>query len=425
MKQVWAWRPLGEVTMAASNWNPRIDPRPSIRYVDVSAVSRDELRIVSDVKLSMADAPSRARKAVKAGDTIFATVRPALRRIAQIPEWLDGEIVSTAFCVLRPKLTEIDPDFLYFAMQLDGVTDEIAAMQSGASYPAVRDKDVMSQAIPVPPLSAQRKIAGALNLVRKAQLLQIERQSAVVALKYAAMHTLFTRGLSGERQKETEIGPVPESWDETTLRELCEGLGGSIQTGPFGSQLHRDDYQETGVPVVNPTHLDTGRVNRDNVPRVSEQDASRLQRHRLAAGDLLFARRGQIGRMALVTERESGWLCGTGCFLVRVRQPLIDNRFLAYLFSTEPLVAWLSAHAAGAIMPNLNNVTLGRTPVFSPAISEQREVVAILDAIDRKADLHRRRRAVLEELFKALLHKLMTGEIRIHDLALPPTGDSR
>ena len=79
------------------DWNPHLDPRPLIRYVDVSAVSRDELRIVSDAEHSSANAPSRARKVVNAGDTIFATVRPTLRRIAQIPASLDGEIVSTAF----------------------------------------------------------------------------------------------------------------------------------------------------------------------------------------------------------------------------------------------------------------------------------------------------------------------------------------
>ena len=126
----------------------------------------------------------------------------------------------------------------------------------------------------------------------------------------------------------------------------------------------------------------------------------------------------KLGRMAFVTDNEEGWLCGTGCFLVRVRRPFVDNRFLSQLFSTEPLVRWLSAHAAGAIMPNLNNVVLGLMPVFLPSISEQREIVAILDAIDSKIDLHRRKLAVLEELFKALLHKLMTGEIRVDELNL-------
>ncbi len=69
-------------------------------------------------------------------------------------------------------------------------------------------------------------------------------------------------------------------------------------------------------------------------------------------------------------------------------------------------------------MPNLNNVVLGRLPVFYPRVSDQREIVAVLEAIDRKIDLHRRKRAVLDDLFKVLLHKLMTGEIRVAALDL-------
>ena len=403
--------------------NPRTDARSSIRYVDVSGVARDELRIVSVANHSAASAPSRARKIVNRDDTIFATVRPTLRRIAQVQECLDGEMVSTAFCVLRPNSELMHPDFLFFAMQLESVMDEVGAMQIGASYPAVRDVDVMSLKVPVPPLSDQCSIADALNLARSAILGQRRCEEATQALKHAAMQTLFTRGLRGEAQKETEIGPVPESWEQITLGDLCKGPRGAIQTGPFGSQLHKDDYQKTGVPVVNPTHLNAGRIDHENVPRISDENAHRLERHRLSIGDIVFARRGQIGRMARVTESEEGWLCGTGSFLVRARQPFVDNRFLHYQLSTEPLARWLTAHAAGAIMPNLNNVVLRQIPVFLPPIGQQNRIVAILDAIDRKIDLHRRKRAVLEDLFKSLLHKLMTGEIRVGELGLAIIGE--
>ena len=172
------------------------------------------------------NAPSRARKVVKTGDTVFATVRPALRRIAQIPPWLDGEIVSTAFSVLRPNPTAIHPDFLYFAMQLDDVTDGIAAMQTGASYPAVRDADVLDQAIPLPSLSDQQKIATALTRVRSAVLGQRRCEDTALSLKRAAMQTLFTRGLHSEVQKETEIGLMPESWELASCRAIFKLTSG-------------------------------------------------------------------------------------------------------------------------------------------------------------------------------------------------------
>ena len=202
----WGQCRLGEVTVRTLTWNPRRVPRPSIRYIDVSAVSRDELRIVSEATYSADDAPSRARKIVEAGDTIFATVRPTLRRIAQIPASLDGEIVSTAFCVLRPDLDTIDADFLYFAMQLESVMEGIVAMESGASYPAVRDVDILNQVIPLPPLVEQKKIAVVLNTIRAALLHQAQCEVHATALKHAAMQTLSSGVPEAKQRRKRRSG---------------------------------------------------------------------------------------------------------------------------------------------------------------------------------------------------------------------------
>ena len=222
MSEAWEWKRLGDVTIPTSTWNTRLDPRASIRYVDVSAVSRDDLSVVSYSKYSVDNAPSRARKIVETGDTIYATVRPTLRRIAQIPASLDGEIVSTAFCVLRPDSTQIHPKYLYFAMQIEAVTDGIAAMQTGASYPAVRDADgrLAELRVPQPSLNEQQSISKLLGRVRDAIRVQKRSISIALELKRATMHTLFARGLRGESQKETEIGPVPESWGIRSIAHL-------------------------------------------------------------------------------------------------------------------------------------------------------------------------------------------------------------
>ena len=324
---------------------------------------------------------------------------------------------TTEVIPLRPWNEEQDRRFLFFYLLHPDVRQRVASRMEGTTGRQRVPTDVLLD-VPFPEFDFEEQvsIANLLEVIQRLKSLETASIETANDLKRATMHTLFTRGLRGESQKETEIGPVPESWGQTTLGDLCKEPGGVIQTGPFGSQLHKDDYQETGVPVVNPTHLNAGRINHENVPRISEENAIRLGRHRLCVGDIVLARRGQIGRMALVTEYEEGWLCGTGSFLVRARQPIVHNRFLHYQLSTEPLTKWLVAHAAGAIMPNLNNVVLRLIPVFSPSVDEQSEIVTILEAIDRKIDLHRRKRTVLEELFKALLHKLMTGEIGVGEI---------
>ena len=352
--------------------------------------------------------------AFQPGDVLYGKLRPYLDKAVLADE---PGVCTTELLVLRAK-ANVAPRFLAAAVHSPNFLEYAIAGTTGVQHPRTSWAHTREFQMPALTFCEQQGIADLLWLVHEAinqsEALVVEAQ----ALKRAAMHTMFTRGLRGEAQKETEIGPVPESWEQTTLGNLCNGLGGAIQTGPFGSQLHKDEYQETGVPVVNPTHLNAGRIDHESVPRISDENAHRLERHRLYVDDIVVARRGQIGRMARVTESEQGWLCGTGSFLIRARQPYVDNRFLHFQLSTEPIVEWLTAHAAGAIMPNLNNVVLRQIPVFFPSVDEQTDIVAILDAINRKIDLHRRKCAVLEELFKALLHKLMTGEIRVADLDL-------
>lgn len=421
MNESWTWRPLEELfeigagkTMSAAARNG-VNKTPFLRTSNVLWDCID-LSSIDEMSISERDMPA---KLLHRGDLLVCEGG----EIGRAAIW-DGEIETISFQNhlhrLRPIVEDVEPRFyVYFLQSAFTQLGIYEGAGNKTTIPNLSRSRLAALEVPQPKIGEQQAIAAALARVREAIKSQGQSVKLAEELKRAAMQSIFTRGLHGELQKETEIGPVPQSWSETTLRKLCEGPEGSIQTGPFGSQLHKDDYQETGVPVVNPTHLSAGRIGHENVPRVSSQDAHRLQRHQLEAADILFARRGQIGRMALVTEAEKGWLCGTGCFLVRVRQPFIDNRFLAHLFSSEPHVRWLHTHAAGAVMPNLNNAVLGRTPVFIPDIAEQREIIAILDAIERKIDLHRRKHAVLDDLFKALLHNLMAGQIRISDLNPP------
>ena len=396
--------------MPTSQWNPRTDARSSIRYVDVSGVARDELRIVSVADHSSASAPSRARKIVNRDDTIFATVRPTLRRIAQVQECHDGAMVSTAFCVLRPNSELIHPDFLFFAMQLESVMDEIAAMQTGASYPAVRDVDVISLKVPVPPLSDQCSIADALNLARSAILGQRRCEEATQALKRAAMHTLFTRGLRGEAQKETEIGPVPEGWGVVPLKTLCE----STDAVDLPSEADRV------IEYVDVSSISRDYLSIETTTRYVLREAPGRARKCILAGDVVFATvRPTLLRVAVVSEELNNQVCSTAFCVLRRDQKRTTDRFIYYAVQREQFIRQLGEIETGASYPAVTDRMVKEQIVPVPPLDEQREIVGILDAIDRKIDLHRRKRAVLEELFRALLHKLMTGEIVVGELNLP------
>lgn len=197
---------------------------------------------------------------------------------------------------------------------------------------------------------------------------------------------------------------MDNGWLNTTLGELCDRGQAIIQTGPFGSQLHSYDHQTVGVPVVPTEAIGRRRIRDDAIPRVSEAVVNRLARHKLRAGDILFARRGAqaTGLSALVESKHEGWLCGTGAILMRLETAAVDPTFLSFLLSSDIVVSWLKTHAVGAVMPNLNEGILRRLPLLLPSLKEQRTIAQVLGTLDDKIELNRRMNETLEAMTQAL-----------------------
>lgn len=126
------------------------------------------------------------------------------------------------------------------------------------------------------------------------------------------------------------LGQLPVGWSYTTLGQACRNGGGDIQTGPFGSQLHASDYVEDGIPSIMPTNIGDNRVIEQGIVRVTEEDAARLEKYRVQSGDIVYSRRGDVERRALIRPRENGWLCGTGCLRVRLGNTGHDPVFTAF-----------------------------------------------------------------------------------------------
>ena len=158
----WETKTLGEVLQKTDTINPLQAPQAEFDYIDVSSISNATFQIEETQRLKGKDAPSRARRLVKANDVLFATVRPTLRRIAIVPAPLDGQVCSTGYFVLRPK-PEIDHRFLFYWLFTEGFMGKMESLQKGASYPAVTDGEVRAQLIQFPPLPEQRRIVGILD----------------------------------------------------------------------------------------------------------------------------------------------------------------------------------------------------------------------------------------------------------------------
>jgi type I restriction enzyme S subunit len=183
---------LENVVKKTEQKDPRKTPECQFKYIDVSSINREDLKIVEYKLYKGKDAPSRAKKLVKNSDVIFATVRPTLRRFTLIEEDFNGEICSTAFCVLRAKESFLSSLYVLYVVQRDIFIDELRKIQRGASYPAVTDSDVKNQKIPLPPPSIQQKITSILSAVDEKIEKEETKKKSMEELFKTLLHNLMT-----------------------------------------------------------------------------------------------------------------------------------------------------------------------------------------------------------------------------------------
>jgi len=169
---------------------------------------------------------------------------------------------------------------------------------------------------------------------------------------------------------------APAHWAWASFQDVAD----EISTGPFGSMIHKHDYVEGGIPLINPSHMVNGSINEDPSVSVSPPKAEELSSYKLAKGDIVMARRGEVGRCAVVTDRESGWLCGTGSFVLRFH-PAMNRRFILLLFSTDTVRDYLTGNSVGTTMTNLNHGILKKMPVALPPAEEQHRIVQKVDEL--------------------------------------------
>lgn len=202
--------------------------------------------------------------------------------------------------------------------------------------------------------------------------------------------------------RQTLYGQFAADFVEDRLANLCEGDAG-IQTGPFGSQLHQEDYVAVGTPIITVEHLGENRIRHEELPRVSDADRDRLSRYLLRKGDIVFSRVGSVDRRALVREEEDGWMFSGRCLRVRPDPAKVDPGYLSYFFGLPSFKEHVRSIAVGATMPSLNTSLLSEIVVPHPRdILEQRAIAHILGTLDDKIELNRRMSETLEAMARAL-----------------------
>ncbi len=385
---------LGEILQKTETVNPLQSPHLEFEYIDVSSVSNTTFQIEETQVLKGKDAPSRARKLVKANDILFATIRPTLRRIAIVPEHLDGQVCSTGYFVLRPK-PEIDYRFMFYFLFTEDFAQQMEGLQRGASYPAVTDGDVKSQLVPIPPLHEQQRIVGILDQAFEA----IATAKANTEKNLQNARALFESHLSVVfSQKGTD-------WVENQLDSLTEVESpityGVVKPGDEGE-----------VRFVRGGDLVRGKVRINDLRTITRAVSDQYRRTLLRGGELLICLVGQPGQVAVAPRELAGANIARQVGLIRLRSNMNAEYVRLFLQSPSGKEA-LGARESGSVQQVINLGELRHLRVPYPALNEQNRIVDKLDELATESqyleNIYQQKSTALDALKNSLLHQAFTG----------------
>ena len=378
--------------------------------IDRQTVKMDGLLFVSEQQYNLLGSGK-----LQKNDFAFC-LRGSLGKFCQYPFEIGA--IASSLVILRKNGSVLD-DYIKAYLSSPLIAEQINSSNNGTAQPNLGARDIACYLIPLPPLSEQKRIVAKIEEL----LPYIDRYAASYesleqvntefpedmkksVLQYAIQGKLVEqrpeegtaeelyRQIQTEKKRLTKEGKIkkekplpeiaedeipfdiPESWKWVRFSEIMS----TMSTGPFGSMLHKTDYIEKGIPLVNPANMVNGKIVPSDKMMISEETRRRLSSYILHAGMIVLGRRGEMGRCAVVTEKEDGWLCGTGSFFMEQSMSLYVY-YVVSLFSSPYVKFYLGGESVGTTMSNLNHTILSKMPIPLPPLAEQRRIVAKLDEI--------------------------------------------
>jgi type I restriction enzyme S subunit len=343
-------------------------------------------------------------------EDVFISIAGTIGFVGKIPDELDGANLTENAARLVIKNKEIlHRDYLVYFLSATHNLDELLSRMSKNAQPKLSLANIKSFDILVPPLPEQRKIAHVLSTVQKA----IEQQDNLIRttteLKKALMQKLFTEGTKGESQKETEIGLVPESWEDVKMGECL------LQT-QYGLSTKGNDAGK--VPILRMTNQKDGYISGDNLQYVNISEKE-LNKFKVNIGDVIFNRTNSfelVGRTAIFDLAGDYVFASYLIRLVTNPEKLYPEFLNLYLNANETQNRLKSIATRGVSQSNISATRLSGFVIPLPSLAEQKEIISIIKAFNFKINFNEKKNQTLTALFKTLLHELMTGQRRVHEL---------
>lgn len=323
--------------------------------------------------------------------------------------------VSGVLKINKPEL--FDYKFLYYNLAFQHASQYYD--YSDKAHPSVIKKQYL---IPKIDLDEQQKIASILSKLDEAITQTEQLIGKYKKIKEGLMHDLLTRGIDKQgnirseethKFKDSPLGRIPLEWEVEKLGTIINEGNGSIQTGPFGSQLHANEYIEEGVPVIMPQNILQEGIDKGSLSFISKTKASILKRHITNANDIVFARRGDLSKCAVIETDFIGSICGTGCLLIRINKANINPFWLRMLYQQFNCQKEINISSVGSTMQNLNTEILSNLVIPKISRIEQNLIVEKIQGIDTLIENSIHNHIKISKKKSGLMHDLLTGKVRV------------
>jgi type I restriction enzyme S subunit len=379
---------IGRVCLPTEQRDPSVTPDRPFRYIDIAAIDKDAKRITSAPEIMGAAAPSRARKAVRAGDVLVSTVRPNLNAVAVVPEDLDGEIASTGFCVLRANPDVCEGRFIFYWCLTPEFISSLIAQMRGANYPAVSDATVKRTSMPLAAPREQRRI---VDLLERADGLRRKRVEAD-AMAEGIIPALFSK-MFGDPPTN------PKGWRRTPLGEV---------TAIDAPMVDPRQPEFADLPHIGPDRIEEG-TGQLLPAKTAREEGLISGKYLFDSRHVLYSKiRPYLRKVALAAGRG---LCSADMYPVTPIPGCLTREFLWALLLSTAFTNYTTEHSGRANIPKLNREQFAAYPCAVPPIELQRVFSGHAIRLQECACQRELARRCIGDLFSTMLHRAFTGEL--------------
>lgn len=369
MRKGWEYKKLGEVCTLISDGShnpPKGIDHSLYRMISSQNVFDDNLQITEDnVRyITESDHLCENKRTKLQKDVVLLTIVGTIGRSCVLKGNEGCLTLQRSVAALHPS-DQIMPRYLMHC--LIGNRHTLNQEAHGIAQKGIYLKQLSSLSIPLPPKSTQLAIVSELDKINELIRLKKEQLKDFDNLAQSLFYEMFGDPVENEK-----------GWEVKKIGDLA-----LVKTGPFGSMLHKEDYICDGIPLVNPVHMKDFKIVPDLDFTISKEKASELENYLLKSNDVVFARRGDIGRCAIVSEAEQGFICGTGSLFVRFSKE-IESIFIMYIIRCDSFSKHLISKAKGATMLNINSNTIADLRIPLPPLSLQRLFAQRIEQIERE-----------------------------------------